>query len=100
MVYPAVGSIMKKILILLGFLITVTGSGACSSNRYSQVENDFVTGPSGPRKIYVPEYYVYRNGKYKFVRGHYRWVLSRRLYLKRSMEGYTSRREREPASIR
>ncbi|HYG03057.1 MAG TPA: hypothetical protein VD927_11480 [Chryseosolibacter sp.] len=57
-----------------------------------------VTGPDGPRRIYVPEYYIYKNGKYHFIKGHYRWVLNRKLYVRRSMKGYGSRMER--ASVR
>jgi hypothetical protein len=52
---------------------------------------DFVTGRNGPRKIYVPGYYVYRNDKYFFVKGHYRWVISRKLFLARANRGYTTR---------
>lgn len=53
---------------------------------------------SGPRRIYVPEYYVYRNGRYVFVKGHYRLVLSRALYYKRTMRGYGWKGDR--ASVR
>jgi hypothetical protein len=53
----------------------------------------------GPKRIYVPEYFVYRNGKYEFVKGHYRLVLSPKTYVRRSMKGYTTRQE-AAASIR
>lgn len=58
-----------------------------------------LTSKSGPTRIYVPEYYVYRNGKYHFVKGHYRWVLFPKLYVRRSLKGYGSRRE-DAASAR
>lgn len=39
-------------------------------------------------KIYVPKYYVYRNGHYKFVRGYYRVIFSKKNYWKKSLRGY------------
>ncbi|MBT1700613.1 hypothetical protein KK083_27235 [Fulvivirgaceae bacterium PWU4] len=36
--------------------------------------------------VWEPQYYVY-NGRYRFVRGHYRKLISRKAYLKRSLRG-------------
>jgi hypothetical protein len=47
-----------------------------------------MTSGKGPKRIYVPEYFIYRNGKYEFVKGHYRWVLLPKLYARRSLKGY------------
>lgn len=56
------------------------------------------TDSRGPRTIYVPSYYIYRHGKYHFVKGHYRYVLSPRVYRRRSLQGYGTKLE--SASIR
>lgn len=85
---------------ILLVMITLT-IGACkSSDQCIQTpkQNNLAVGKSGPRKIYVPEYYTYRRGKYEFVKGHYRWVLFPKAYAKRSMKGYTTKPER--ASLR
>jgi hypothetical protein len=50
------------------------------------------------RRIYVPEYFVYRKGKYEFVKGHHRTILFPKVYAKRSLRGYTT--DQESASIR
>jgi hypothetical protein len=85
--------------VLYSALAMLSFSSCSSSERCLQKKDpEFVTGQNGPRRIYVPEYYLYRRGKYEFVPGHYRLVLSRKTYLKRSMRGYTYRREH--ASIR
>jgi hypothetical protein len=48
--------------------------------------------PKGkPKRHYVPEYYVYRRGKYEFVEGHYGLILFPKSYHKRSLRGYTLR---------
>lgn len=88
---------VKKLLVL--FVLTAAMFTSCKSVKNCDgSEPGFTTGPRGIRKIYVPEYYVYRNGRYDFVKGHYRWVLNRKAYLKRANRGYTNRPER--ASIR
>ena len=48
-------------------------------------------GGVAPQKVYQPEYYVYKNGRYKFVKGHYRKVYNRKIFRKRSLEGYGSK---------
>jgi hypothetical protein len=58
-----------------------------------------LTNNHGPKRIYVPEYFIYRRGKYEFVKGHYRTVLFPKVYVKRSMKGYVTGKE-ESASIR
>lgn len=87
---------VKKLLVLL--VLTASLLPSCQSVKCRGADEGFVTGPGGLRKVYVPEYFVYRNGRYDFVEGHYRWVISRKTYLKRANRGYTNRPER--ASIR
>ena len=36
--------------------------------------------------VWEPQYYVY-DGRYRFVKGHYRKLISRKAYLKRSLRG-------------
>lgn len=88
-------------LLLITTVLIVVISGSCKSpeNCNGEKQPGLVTGPNGPRKVYVPEYFVYRNGRYEFVKGHYRWILNRKTYLKRTTRGYTERAE-GAASIR
>lgn len=74
--------------VLLVFIL-VFSFASCSSGKLATGNHDMVTGPNGPRKIYVPAYYTYRNGNYHFVKGHYRLVLNRRLYLARANRCYS-----------
>jgi hypothetical protein len=86
--------------ILLILLLTIVNTGCRTAETcVGQKQHGITTGPRGPRKLYVPEYYVYRNGRYEFVKGHYRYILSRKTYLKRSMRGFTNRLD-ETASFR
>ena len=81
------------IILLLGIsAFTFTGCGKSATGCVTTGgHQDLATGPKGPRKIYVPAYYLYRNGKYQFVKGHYRWVLNRKTYFARANRGYTNR---------
>jgi hypothetical protein len=74
--------------------------GICLLSGCSGTENSFQ--PKAHRKtvvrtpaagwVWVPEYYIY-DGRYRFVSGHYRKLLSRKAYWKRSLRGYGSREE-------
>ena len=46
-----------------------------------------------PGKVWRPSYYVYNNGRYQFVKGHYGTNYFRRFYLKRSVRGYSTKRK-------
>ena len=75
------------------FLILITLTMACrsSDSRLPQQKTGKSLNQSrGPKKVYVPEYYVYRRGKYAFVKGHYRWVIFPKVYAKRSLKGYVT----------
>lgn len=52
-------------------------------------EFDVVEEGGRLKRQYVPEYYVYRNGRYRFVKGHYQWILFPKQYVKRSLRGYS-----------
>jgi|GEM_PF-5843047 len=78
-------------------IVTMTGCDPVKRNLRKNNTDEFVSGPRGPRKIYVPEYYVFRNGKYHFVDGHYRWVLFRKPYLKKTTRGFTTKGEHASA---
>jgi hypothetical protein len=79
-------------------LLNLTGCKSTDECPHVRKKHEVVTG-RGPKRIYVPEYFVYRNGKYEFVEGHYRWVLLPKVYVKRSMKGYVTKPE-AAASIR
>jgi hypothetical protein len=81
---------------LIVLFVSVFGMTGCADKTMGCVKkgnDDLVTGQKGPRRIFVSAYYVYRNGKYQFVKGHYRWVLNRKTYLARANRGYTTRME-------
>jgi hypothetical protein len=85
---------------VLGLAILLFGMPACSDKTSGCIKkgnDDLVTGQNGPRRIYVPAYYLYRNGKYHFVKGHYRLVLNRKVYLARANRGYTTRMDEASA---
>lgn len=65
-------------------------SGCSTSENFSFHPHGKNIVKSSPSASYVwdPEYYVYKNGKYKFVPGNYRPVLSRKNHFKRSLKGY------------
>lgn len=82
------------VIILIAFLFTQCVSAEKRFWATSMKE----PGVNGPKAIYVPTYYIYRNGKYRFVKGHYRYVLNPAVYRRRSLQGYGTRLE--SASIR
>jgi hypothetical protein len=84
-------------MVLLILSAAMTGCDSTKRELRKNAQEEFVSGPRGPRKIYVPEYYVYRRGKYQFVDGHYRWVFFRKPYLKRTTRGYTTKTEHASA---
>jgi hypothetical protein len=96
---PMKPNIIKPIVFFLCMTSMLALGGCSRSTATSCVERDngSVAMGKGPRKIYVPAYYSYRNGKYQFVKGHYRWVVNRRLYLARAYRGYTSKMD-DPAA--
>jgi hypothetical protein len=83
-----------SICILL-FYIGCLSSG-CSSSKTSSSLNAgnkrLVTSSAGPRWVWSPGYYVYDNDKYQFVRGHYRLILFRKAYWKKTLQGYSTKR--------
>jgi hypothetical protein len=86
-IYKQIKMLLVHSLLLSSLLLACKASDSCP--QLPQQES-LVTHKKGPRKIYVPEYYVYRNGKYEFIKGHYRWVLNNKAYVKRSLKGYNN----------
>lgn len=77
---------------LVGVVLAVLTITSCStSENFSFHPHGRAIVKSSPSASYIwePEYYVYRRGKYRFVAGGYRPVLSRKNYFKRSLKGYT-----------
>jgi hypothetical protein len=72
---------MKIIFIPLLFFFT-----GCGITRHPAASHKMFSGSPAPDWVYEPEYYTYRNGQYNFVKGHYRRVLSRKNYWKRSLK--------------
>lgn len=82
---------MRRGIVLIGILFAVLFIGCSTSENFSfhPHGNHIVKSSPSASYIWEPEYYVYKNGKYRFVRGGYRPVLSRKNYYKRSLRGYT-----------
>ena len=74
------------------FLVLLIASGCKTGEKCSvaQSENTTSADAPAPKKVYVPGYYHYRNGRYTFIKGHYRPVIAKRSHWKRSLRGYTS----------
>jgi hypothetical protein len=76
------------IFILLLFLLP-----CCNVTSQKVVSHKSFSGAPTPDWVYEPEFYTYKNGRYTFVKGHYRKVLSRKNYWKRSLRGFGSRND-------
>jgi hypothetical protein len=81
-------NILQVLFILAGVYLFQACSGTDKSFRPKARKVVMRTPAAG--WVYVPEYYVY-DGRYRFVRGHYRKILSRKAYLRRTLRGYGSR---------
>jgi hypothetical protein len=88
----SLGAISKIITLLFTVNVCFIGCKSSSPAINAPEKNELSKG-HGPRRIYVPEYFVYRRGKYQFVKGHYHWVLFPKNYQKRAMRGYTIKQE-------
>ncbi|HEY0741197.1 MAG TPA: hypothetical protein VGD40_07035 [Chryseosolibacter sp.] len=84
---------MRKIVVMFALAVGGSLSGCSSSENFSfhPHGNHIVKSSPSVSYIWEPEYYVYKNGKYRFVQGGYRPVVSRKKYFKRSLKGYTYR---------
>lgn len=72
------------ILLLCTFVFSTCSSRSSATNYYDRVG----LGGTLPGKVWDPKYYVYNKGKYTFVKGRYRDVISRKKYWKKSLQGY------------
>jgi hypothetical protein len=73
------------------------GCSPASKIPSAEIRSDKIVSSSpGPGWVWDPKYYVYNGKHYRFVRGHYRKVLSRKNYFKKSLQGYTSKQRRQP----
>jgi hypothetical protein len=81
-----------KVAIVIIINACLSGCKSSASGTNAPEKNELSKG-HGPKRIYVPEYFVYRRGKYQFVKGHYHWVLFPKNYQRRSMQGYTIKQE-------
>lgn len=83
---------MKKIGVGFGLVAGVIFlmTSCSTSENFSFHPHGKTVVSSSPSASYIwePEYYVYSRGKYRFVPGGYRPVLSRKNYFKRSLKGY------------
>jgi hypothetical protein len=79
--------------LIFAIVVLVTFSAGCRNTEKCVVAeaNSTVTSKSPvPKKVYVPEYYRYHNGRYTFVKGRYRPVIAKKAQHKRTLRGYTS----------
>jgi hypothetical protein len=82
---------MKRFAMIaaLGVVLTLMGSCSTSDHFYFLPHGkNVVTSSPSASYVWDPEYYVYKNGKYRFVSGNYRPVFSRKNHFKRSLKGY------------
>jgi hypothetical protein len=86
------GMSVKKLGLIICVCLGISFAGCKSHEKCApSADNQSVTSKSPMiKKVYVPEYYRYHNGRYSFVKGHYRLVLSPKAEYKRSLRGYTS----------
>ena|SRR5688572_9648896 len=88
---------LRTIFFCASILLTAYIFNGCSPRKAKlpKARQDKAIGvaPSYGR-IWVPEYFNYENGKYQFVKGYYRKVISRRSYYKRSLRGYAYQQTR------
>jgi hypothetical protein len=75
-------ALMAGLIIVSGCKSTERKPAAFSPKMYS--------GSAAPDWIYDPPYYHYKNGRYTFVKGHYRRVWFRKSYMRRKLKGYGS----------
>ncbi len=67
-------------------LLTVIVSFSCSPSREAMLRSKSAGGYNVD-KVWEPGYYIYSNGNYKFVRGQYRSLLSRKAHRRRMLQG-------------
>lgn len=87
-----------KVKIILQLFLLAVIFASCNSIqkcKSSLSPNEIRSSAGVPRKVYTPQQYYYREGKYTFIKGHYAPILLKRLYLKKSVRGYTSRDSRK-----
>lgn len=76
--------ILVGIVAVIGVYMLSACSGTGKFSPRAQQKATMRTPVSG--WVWEPQYYVY-NGRYRFVRGYYRKLISRKAYLKRSLRG-------------
>ena len=61
----------------------------CAAGTYDTptANHKMFSGAPAPDRVYIPKYYVYKKGRYTFVKGHYRRVLFPARHWKRSLLG-------------
>jgi hypothetical protein len=83
---------MKKSVLgvsMVLFIVLLTSCSTSENFSFHPHGKKIVNSSPSPAYVWNPEYYVYKNGKYRFVPGAYRPILSRKNYFKRSLKGYT-----------
>lgn len=77
------------VMIVFGFSLLITGCSTSENFSFHPHGKHIVKSSPTVAYIWEPEYYIYKNGKYRFVQGGYRPVISRKNYYKRSLKGFT-----------
>jgi hypothetical protein len=78
----------------IGFLYFICSLAGCSGSKDYALSNGSkksIAGTPAPGWIWEPEYYIFDDGKYRFVEGHYRLVVFRKAYYKRKLRGHSNR---------
>jgi hypothetical protein len=85
-------------MIMCCFLVVLAVSlSGCSGVRENSRRYDTIgakrgfSGAVAPDRVWESEYYVYKNGKYRFIKGHYRKVRAKEAFWKRSLQGLTTK---------
>lgn len=77
---------MHKLKLQAAVLIIVVVFSSCSNKRNAVLKNK-VNNPGNIGRVWDHGYYVHANGKYRIVKGHYRFVIFKRAHWKRTLQG-------------
>jgi hypothetical protein len=79
---------MRRILIVVAVIGVYLLSACAGTEKFSpRHQRNLSKGTPVTGWVWEPQYYVYNGGRYRFVRGYYRKLISRKAYLKRSLRG-------------
>jgi hypothetical protein len=85
---------LQNVVFILIISVLLISCSNAKRFRRSQQLNEVVSTAGVPDKMWSGDYHTYRNGRYTFTKGRYSKIYFRKMYLKRSLRGYTTRKEK------